>query len=66
MTILKINTNEYTDLANSNCGLCLCCGEIKEGQVEPDAEEYECDACGEFAVEGIENALICGHLEISN
>jgi len=34
-------------------GFCLSCGEEREG-CEPDAEHYECYACGEFEVMGAE------------
>jgi len=38
-------------------GFCIRCG--KEAQdVEPDAEEYECDVCGELGVYGAEQLLI--------
>lgn len=38
-------------------GFCLACGERASG-VEPDAEGYECESCGEHAVEGIEY-IVC-------
>lgn len=42
-------------------GICYSCGYIQE-DVEPDAECYECDECGEYAVSSIENALLkCIH-----
>ena len=31
-------------------GICLNCGSIKHGGVEPDASEYHCEDCGENAV----------------
>ena len=33
--------------------------------VEPDAENYSCEACGEDEVFGVEQLLIRGELEIS-
>lgn len=41
----------------SNPGLCLACG-MEAAGVEPDAEEYECEECGESAVYGCEDLLI--------
>jgi hypothetical protein len=58
-----MTADEYQDHVDSYDGICLACGEIKFGDCEPDAEEYECDACGEHAVRGIENALIAGDIE---
>jgi predicted RNA-binding Zn-ribbon protein involved in translation (DUF1610 family) len=38
-------------------GVCIACG-AEVGGVEPDAEEYECECCGEEAVYGAEQLLI--------
>lgn len=38
-------------------GVCLRCGSEQTG-VEPDATGYQCEACGEFAVDGVEQILI--------
>ena len=38
-------------------GFCLACGTEVNG-VEPDAREYECDACGELQVFGCEEILL--------
>jgi hypothetical protein len=38
-------------------GICTVCLEIAYG-VEPDAEGYECDACGALAVCGAEMYLL--------
>lgn len=38
-------------------GYCLACG-TEHDSVEPDAEEYECENCGEHQVYGIENILM--------
>ena len=48
----------------NNEGLCVACGEIASG-VEPDAERYECEACGDPFVWGIEQLLIMGRVEIT-
>lgn len=42
-----------------NPGFCLECGEEAEG-VEPDARNYECEACGANRVFGAEEIFICG------
>lgn len=41
----------------ANTGFCLECGNEQEG-CEPDAEGYECEACGAMAVMGAENCLM--------
>jgi Zn finger protein HypA/HybF involved in hydrogenase expression len=40
-----------------NPGFCTCCGEETEG-VEPDAEDYHCEACGADAVYGADELLM--------
>jgi hypothetical protein len=42
-------------------GFCLHCGAVAEG-VEPDAQEYECEVCGESGVYGAEEILM--HMEL--
>jgi len=38
-------------------GICTACYEVMYG-VEPDGENYECEACGEFKVLGAELYLL--------
>ncbi len=38
-------------------GFCIHCGAEAEG-VEPDAEAYECESCGEAGVYGAEQLLL--------
>jgi hypothetical protein len=40
-----------------NPGLCLACGN-EQGGCEPDARNYECEACGERQVFGAEELLL--------
>jgi hypothetical protein len=46
-------------------GGCLSCGEIQYGGVEPDAENYTCESCGEDAVYGLEQLLLIGKLHLT-
>lgn len=49
-------------LALDNCGFCLACGHEQDG-CEPDARNYECEACGKKQVFGAEEILIaCGEV----
>lgn len=61
--IIKITESEYLKWQDDSVGVCLACGETRY-QTEPDAENYECEACGENQVQGCENAMICGNIEI--
>lgn len=61
MTI-KMSMREYNAF-DYNEGICIACKETADG-VEPDAENYECAACGEKKVFGLEQAVIIGHIEI--
>ena len=40
-----------------NPGFCLCCGAEADG-CEPDAEDYECEACGEPSVYGADEIFM--------
>ena len=47
---------ESAQTSLDNPGFCLACGEDADG-CEPDARNYECDACGEKQVFGAEEVL---------
>ena len=59
---VKIDIEEAIDMISSNedNGVCLECGEICYGNVEPDAKGYMCEDCGVNGVYGLEEALIMG------
>jgi len=42
---------------DDHSGFCIACGNEQSG-CEPDAREYECEACGEHKVYGAEELLI--------
>jgi len=59
MTMHKSITEErITEACESDdhMGFCIKCGADAYG-VEPDAREYECEACGEQAVFGAQELL---------
>jgi hypothetical protein len=63
--IFPISESEYYRLRDDCCGgVCIACGEIVDEGVEPDAERYECDVCGQKRVYGIEQALLIGRIAI--
>ncbi len=45
-------------------GICINCGNRQHG-VEPDAENYSCEACESRSVYGLEQAVICGHVRVT-
>lgn len=57
----KIPISEIMEAIKSRdyVGFCRACGKMAYG-VEPDAEQYECEACGKNAVYGAEQLLIMG------
>ena len=56
----EIMIDNFEEHQDNYDGVCLKCGEITEGGVEPDAEGYECSSCGASAVMGMELALVSG------
>jgi hypothetical protein len=61
--MIEISEDEYLLHCQNDDGVCLACGEFTCGGVEPDAESYECEACGAKSVCGTENALVMGELD---
>ena len=56
---------QYREAEDELAGYCTTCKEVtNHGGVEPDAEGYECECCGEMTVMGLGNALITGLLDI--
>lgn len=58
---ITVTLDDYEEGVN---GACLKCGEVQYGGVEPDAEKYVCEACGEDEVYGLEQLLLMGKLNI--
>lgn len=54
-TVMEACERRMTSLDNP--GFCLACGSEQDG-CEPDAREYECEACGERQVYGCEELLM--------
>jgi hypothetical protein len=48
---------------NEDQGLCRNCGSVAEN-VEPDACNYKCEACGKSEVFGLEELLLMGEIEL--
>ena len=52
------------DIHEAVNGICLCCGEIQYGGVEPDARDYNCEWCNADSVYGLEEALLIGRVRM--
>lgn len=61
---VKMTMDDYNEKRESYDGICVACGEVKFGDCEPDAENYHCDNCDADAVQGIENLVVAGLIEI--
>jgi len=64
MSEAKVYEVSDEDLHEAINGICLSCGEIQHGGVEPDARGYPCEACGAEQVFGFEEALLMGRVTI--
>jgi hypothetical protein len=61
----KLTTKTYEQHVKDNDGYCVKCKKVTTfGDVEPDAEEYTCEVCGEETVLGMEGALLLDYIEI--
>ncbi len=67
MKPLVLSIEDYKEHRNAYDGFCEKCHTItRYGMTEPDAENYPCEECectGNHAM-GIENAMICGLIEV--
>jgi len=62
MNPLQMTQEDYRYASEDNEGYCMACGEPAYG-VEPDARGYECEACGEKEVYGLEELMLMGLIE---
>lgn len=53
----EIKLDQIIAAIENGDGICLVCASEQSG-VEPDADSYQCEQCGEFAVHGAESVLI--------
>ena len=60
--VLALAESEAYGLENP--GICLSCGEEADG-CEPDARGYECEGCGEKAVYGAAEIMVCNLYHVS-
>jgi len=60
----SMTEEEYREGDEGGLGYCVACG-VDATPVEPDAEKYKCEACGQHQVYGLDNLLIMGHIDIT-
>jgi hypothetical protein len=56
--------DEYRELVDDYSGLCVRCGEVTDGDCEPDTRGRTCEACGERGVYGLEELLVLMRIRI--
>lgn len=61
---MKLTEAEFRMERDDYMGYCTACDDITTECVEPDAEGYTCEVCGEACVMGLEDALIAGYVQI--
>ena len=59
----KLSEEEYHELDDGSQGLCVACGEVRDG-CEPDARGYECESCETRAVYGAAELLMMGRIRL--
>lgn len=59
----KTTEARYREACENYEGWCKTCCDFTTMEVEPDAEDYECDQCGEHTVVGAEDALMLELIE---
>ncbi len=59
-----ISVEEYQEHVNDSDGFCRYCYEWTCGGIEPDAQRYECEGCGEKLVYGAEEAMMRGFVDV--
>lgn len=64
--IFKISAADYSYQRENHGGFCTNCFEFTHETSEPDAENYRCPVCERNTVQGAENALIAGLIEITD
>lgn len=63
---MKISFDQFNEAVDGYSGYCTYCGKITTSSgVEPDAQGYHCEECGNDKVIGMEQALLYEHIQIT-
>jgi Zn finger protein HypA/HybF involved in hydrogenase expression len=57
---MAVSMDEIEEAIEEYRGWCTVCQDFTSDGVEPDAEKYECEECGQRTVYGAENAVLMG------
>ena len=60
----KLYEVKADDLHEAVNGICLSCGAIQHGGVEPDARNHTCEWCNADAVCGLDEALLARRITV--
>ena len=60
-SVYEVSAKDVREAVN---GICLVCGEVQHGGVEPDARKYTCEWCNADEVYGLEEALLMGRITV--
>lgn len=64
---MTLTMSEYLTHVDNYDGYCTKCDAItRAGMTEPDAREYDCPECLNNTCMGVEQALLEGHLTITD
>lgn len=61
---IQLTSDEYTEMREDYCGVCMNCGEITWDGCEPDMTNGPCESCDMEKVMGIEEMLMAGRVQI--
>lgn len=62
---MTVTMEELAKYREDSVGYCTACEEWTRDATEPDARDYDCPSCGEFAVYGAEEVLLAGLIEVA-
>jgi len=62
---MKLTDEAFEDHSDNSAGYCTQCDRITRDATEPDADGYECPECQQDTVMGMDNALVEGHITIT-
>jgi hypothetical protein len=61
----KMTEKDFHEYDDNQMGMCIKCGEMSDGDCEPDARRYPCGACKKNAVYGMQEMMLMGWIELT-
>ncbi len=62
---IRMDEATYAEESEENMGYCVKCHQ-SQSQVEPDAEIYKCESCGEPAVYGLQQLMLYQWIDLED